>query len=63
MSFRRNDPDRVCATKSANRMGRIYFLSTAVERTSGWWQPQNSESQLKALITVNGGEDLGKFDN
>ena len=59
MSFRINDPDQVCL-RSCHSNG----VNVAIADGSVYWVDNNIDPKLlKALITIDGGEDVKAFNN
>jgi prepilin-type processing-associated H-X9-DG protein len=61
MSFKINDPDRV-GPRSCHAGGiNVLFVDGHVEYLSAGGGSQDPEAYLKAITTINGGEDMSKF--
>jgi prepilin-type processing-associated H-X9-DG protein len=59
MSFKINDPDHICPRSHVGGVN-VLFGDGHVDFISGG-DSSVDEAHLKAIITINGGEDMSKF--
>jgi prepilin-type processing-associated H-X9-DG protein len=61
MSFRLNDPSRACVRSRHSNGANVLFADGSVRYFSAGDRSKDAEAHLKALVTVNGGEDMTTF--